>query len=98
MEVAGTRLTATLRPAEDPELVRRVSDAYGTSPDAGSTLHRWTIDPATGKVTTESLNDLATEFPSINEAHTPVRRIATAKPSASRERACPATTPSSSTP
>ncbi|WP_432074985.1 DUF2255 family protein, partial [Streptomyces wuyuanensis] len=28
VEVAGTRLTASLRPAEDPELVRRVSDAY----------------------------------------------------------------------
>ncbi|MEU2164146.1 DUF2255 family protein [Streptomyces sp. NPDC019208] len=28
VEVAGARLTATLRPAEDPELVRRVSDAY----------------------------------------------------------------------
>ncbi|MEJ8667691.1 carotenoid oxygenase family protein [Streptomyces sp. MS1.AVA.1] len=33
-------------------------------------MYRWLIDPATGKVTTESLNDLATEFPSINDAHT----------------------------
>lgn len=43
---------------------------YGTSPDTGSTFHRWTVDPIRGKVTTESLNSLATEFPSINEAHT----------------------------
>ncbi|MFJ7158867.1 carotenoid oxygenase family protein [Streptomyces sp. NPDC101118] len=43
---------------------------YGTSPDAGSTFHRWIIDPAKGEVTTESLNELVTEFPSINEAHT----------------------------
>ncbi|MEU9715055.1 carotenoid oxygenase family protein [Streptomyces sp. NPDC047976] len=43
---------------------------YGTSPDAGSTFHRWTVDPATGKVTAESLGELVTEFPSINEART----------------------------
>ncbi|WP_405594248.1 carotenoid oxygenase family protein [Streptomyces sp. NBC_01092] len=43
---------------------------YGTSPDAGSTFHRWIIDPATGKVTTQPLNDLATEFPSINDDRT----------------------------
>ncbi|MFE2875096.1 carotenoid oxygenase family protein [Streptomyces roseus] len=43
---------------------------YGTTPNAGSTFHRWIIDPATGKVTTESLNDLVTEFPAINDAHT----------------------------
>ncbi|MEU8523581.1 carotenoid oxygenase family protein [Streptomyces sp. NPDC048577] len=43
---------------------------YGTSPDAGSTFHRWIMDPATGKVTTASLNDLVTEFPSINDVHT----------------------------
>ncbi|MFE6847469.1 carotenoid oxygenase family protein [Streptomyces sp. NPDC057686] len=43
---------------------------YGSTPNAGSTFHRWTIDPATGTVTTESLNDLVTEFPAINDAHT----------------------------
>ncbi|WP_435211307.1 carotenoid oxygenase family protein [Streptomyces sp. bgisy034] len=43
---------------------------YGSSPDAGSTFYRWIMDPATGKATAESLNDLVTEFPSINEAHT----------------------------
>ncbi|MFI8263871.1 MULTISPECIES: carotenoid oxygenase family protein [unclassified Streptomyces] len=43
---------------------------YGTTPNAGSTFHRWIIDPATGTVTTESLNDLVTEFPAINDAHT----------------------------
>ncbi|MEW1632519.1 carotenoid oxygenase family protein [Streptomyces sp. NPDC093801] len=43
---------------------------YGTTPNAGSTFHRWVIDPATGTVTTESLNDLVTEFPAINDAHT----------------------------
>ncbi|MER7505496.1 carotenoid oxygenase family protein [Nonomuraea pusilla] len=40
---------------------------YGVSPDAGSTLHRWILDPATGKATDEALDDLATEFPSIND-------------------------------
>ncbi|MFJ6728191.1 carotenoid oxygenase family protein [Streptomyces sp. NPDC091281] len=43
---------------------------YGTTPNAGSTFHRWVIDPATGKITTEALNDLVTEFPSINDSHT----------------------------
>ncbi|MGP3919421.1 carotenoid oxygenase family protein [Nonomuraea sp. 10N515B] len=43
---------------------------YGTSPDAGSTLHRWILDPATGKATDEPLDNLATEFPSINDALT----------------------------
>ncbi|AZM87210.1 carotenoid oxygenase family protein [Streptomyces sp. W1SF4] len=43
---------------------------HGTSPDAGSTFHRWVIDPGTGKVTAESLGELVTEFPSINEART----------------------------
>ncbi|RJL22935.1 carotenoid oxygenase family protein [Bailinhaonella thermotolerans] len=43
---------------------------HGTSPDAGSTLHRWILDPATGKATDEPLDDLATEFPSINDAST----------------------------
>lgn len=41
---------------------------HRAGPDAGSTFYRWITDPATGKVTTESLNDLATEFPSINDA------------------------------
>jgi carotenoid cleavage dioxygenase len=43
---------------------------YGTSPDAGSTLHRWLLDPATGKAGDEPLDDLVTEFPSINDALT----------------------------
>ncbi|MFI6596850.1 carotenoid oxygenase family protein [Nonomuraea sp. NPDC050536] len=43
---------------------------YGTSPDAGSTFHRWILDPATGKASDEPLDNLATEFPSINDAHT----------------------------
>ncbi|MGW0807777.1 carotenoid oxygenase family protein [Nonomuraea sp. NPDC002799] len=43
---------------------------YGTSPDAGSTLHRWILDPATRKATDQPLDDLATEFPSINDART----------------------------
>ncbi|MEV7547655.1 carotenoid oxygenase family protein [Streptomyces sp. NPDC089915] len=43
---------------------------HGTAPNAGSTFHRWIIDPATGTVTSESLNDLVTEFPAINDAHT----------------------------
>ncbi|MFF4197956.1 carotenoid oxygenase family protein [Nonomuraea sp. NPDC001831] len=40
---------------------------YGVSPDAGSTLHRWILDLATGKATDEPLDNLATEFPSIND-------------------------------
>ncbi|MEV6171605.1 carotenoid oxygenase family protein [Streptomyces sp. NPDC051954] len=43
---------------------------YGSTFDAGSTFHRWIMDPATGKATTEALDDLVTEFPSINDAHT----------------------------
>lgn len=43
---------------------------FGTSPATGSTFHRWVIDPATGKVTSEPLNALVTEFPSINDART----------------------------
>ncbi|RCG17772.1 dioxygenase [Sphaerisporangium album] len=43
---------------------------YGVSPDAGSTFHRWILDPATGTAREEALDDLATEFPSINDAHT----------------------------
>ncbi|MFF2193913.1 carotenoid oxygenase family protein [Streptomyces sp. NPDC058157] len=43
---------------------------HGPTPNAGSTFHRWIVDPATGTVTTEPLNDLVTEFPAINDAHT----------------------------
>ncbi|GAA2291641.1 carotenoid oxygenase family protein [Nonomuraea roseoviolacea subsp. roseoviolacea] len=43
---------------------------YGSTFDAGSTLHRWILDPATGKATDEALDDLVTEFPSINDDHT----------------------------
>jgi carotenoid cleavage dioxygenase-like enzyme len=43
---------------------------YGPTPNAGSTLHRWTLDPATGKATDEPLDDLVTEFPSINDDYT----------------------------
>ncbi|MBB6347027.1 carotenoid oxygenase family protein [Nonomuraea muscovyensis] len=43
---------------------------YGTSPAAGSTFHRWILDPATGKAVEEPLDDLVTEFPSINDART----------------------------
>ncbi|MFE6715114.1 carotenoid oxygenase family protein [Streptomyces sp. NPDC057695] len=43
---------------------------FGSSPATGSTFQRWVVDPATGKVTSEPLNGLVTEFPSINDAHT----------------------------
>ncbi|TMR94859.1 carotenoid oxygenase family protein [Nonomuraea basaltis] len=43
---------------------------YGPTPNAGATLHRWILDPATGKATDEPLDSLVTEFPSINDAHT----------------------------
>jgi len=39
-------------------------------PNGGSTFHRWILDPATGKATDEPLDNLVTEFPSINDAHT----------------------------
>ncbi|MEU4830657.1 carotenoid oxygenase family protein [Streptosporangium sp. NPDC023615] len=44
--------------------------AHGVTFDAGSTFHRWILDPATGKASEESLDDLVTEFPSINDART----------------------------
>lgn len=37
---------------------------------ADSVLHRWTLDPATGRVTESSLDDRETEFPTHNEALT----------------------------
>jgi carotenoid cleavage dioxygenase len=43
---------------------------YGSTFDAGSTFHRWILDPATGKATDEALDNLTTEFPSINDDHT----------------------------
>ncbi|MET0233245.1 MAG: carotenoid oxygenase family protein [Kibdelosporangium sp.] len=43
---------------------------HGPSPDAGSTFHRWILDPVTGQATEAPLNDLITEFPSINDDHT----------------------------
>ncbi|WP_225730141.1 MULTISPECIES: carotenoid oxygenase family protein [unclassified Nocardia] len=32
-------------------------------------LYRWTLDPATGQATEQQLDDLATEFPTINDAN-----------------------------
>jgi carotenoid cleavage dioxygenase len=43
---------------------------FGVSPSGGSTLHRWILDPATGRAADEPLDDLVTEFPSINDDHT----------------------------
>ncbi|WP_433204038.1 carotenoid oxygenase family protein [Nocardia sp. CA-107356] len=43
---------------------------YGVTPDAGSTFHRWILDPATGRATDAPLDDLVTEFPSINDDFT----------------------------
>jgi carotenoid cleavage dioxygenase-like enzyme len=34
----------------------------------GTTLHRWTLDPATGQVKEDQLDDLDVEFPSLNES------------------------------
>ncbi|MFF5207171.1 carotenoid oxygenase family protein [Streptosporangium sp. NPDC000396] len=44
--------------------------AYGVSPLSGATMHRWILDPATGKATEEALDSLNVEFPAINDAHT----------------------------
>ncbi|MFI0420893.1 carotenoid oxygenase family protein [Spongiactinospora sp. 9N601] len=46
------------------------SPGYGTGPVTGSTLHRWIMDPATGKATGQALDQLTIEFPSINDART----------------------------
>ena len=43
---------------------------YPDTPGVGTTLHRWTLDPATGTVTEHALDDLVTEFPAINDEHT----------------------------
>ncbi|WP_433256104.1 carotenoid oxygenase family protein [Streptosporangium sp. CA-135522] len=45
---------------------------YGPTLDAGSTFHRWIMDPATGKAVDESLDDLISEFPAINDVYTGV--------------------------
>lgn len=43
---------------------------YAPTPNIGATHHQWILDPATGKVTEESLDDLVTEFPAINDDYT----------------------------
>ncbi|NGO70150.1 carotenoid oxygenase family protein [Streptomyces boncukensis] len=43
---------------------------YGPAPVTGATQHRWILDPATGKAADEPLDDLTTEFPSINDDRT----------------------------
>jgi carotenoid cleavage dioxygenase len=46
---------------------------FGDDPPADPgfpSLHRWRLDLATGQVTTEQLDDRATDFPRINDAHT----------------------------
>ncbi|MHB8462428.1 MAG: carotenoid oxygenase family protein [Vulcanimicrobiaceae bacterium] len=48
-----------------PELWRNDASEF-----ARATLHRWTIDVPSGTVHEEQLDNLATEFPRINEAHT----------------------------
>ncbi|PXX71189.1 carotenoid cleavage dioxygenase [Nocardia tenerifensis] len=43
---------------------------YPPTPSTGTTMHRWILDPATGQVTEEALDDLVTEFPAINDDFT----------------------------
>ncbi|GAB2583080.1 carotenoid oxygenase family protein [Streptomyces capparidis] len=42
----------------------------GAEPASGSRGHRWTVDPASGRVTEERTDDLTVEFPTINDAFT----------------------------
>ncbi len=43
---------------------------YPADPASGTTAHRWILDPATGTVQEELVDDLVTEFPTINDAYT----------------------------
>jgi carotenoid cleavage dioxygenase len=43
------------------------TDLFGPGANAGTTLDRWTIDPAAGTVATERLDDTSQEFPRIDE-------------------------------
>ncbi len=59
----------------------RVFDSDRLGPNEGTPrLERWTVDPASGRVTTEVLDDRAQEFPRIDERRTgtPVRWAVTA--------------------
>ena len=59
----------------------RVFDSDRLGPNEGTPrLERWTVDPASGRVTTEVLDDRAQEFPRIDERQTgtPVRWAVTA--------------------
>ncbi|GAA2778794.1 carotenoid oxygenase family protein [Saccharopolyspora taberi] len=44
-----------------------MSGSAAESGDSGGSLHRWTLDPATGVAREQALDDLAVEFPTINE-------------------------------
>ncbi|NBM20079.1 carotenoid oxygenase family protein [Streptomyces sp. GC420] len=44
-----------------------VSFEHGAEPNSGSVQRRWTVDPVTGATTEERIDDLVTEFPTINE-------------------------------
>ncbi|GAA1547322.1 carotenoid oxygenase family protein [Actinomadura kijaniata] len=46
------------------------SPGHGPTPNAGAVLHRWVLDPATGRAAEETLDGLITEFPSINDEYT----------------------------
>jgi carotenoid cleavage dioxygenase-like enzyme len=50
-----------------PAWARAWEGAGGTG---SSRLHRWTLDPATGAVAEEALDDRAVEFPTLNDART----------------------------
>lgn len=40
---------------------------HAPEPVVGAVAHRWTLDPATGRATETTLDDLVTEFPTVNE-------------------------------
>lgn len=40
---------------------------HAPQPMVGATHHRWLLDPATGVATEETVDDLITEFPTVNE-------------------------------
>jgi carotenoid cleavage dioxygenase-like enzyme len=63
-------------PADAIEMWRQVTGAQATGrPDVGglAQMHRWTLDPATGAVTEERLDDRGVEFPTLDDRLTGLR-------------------------
>lgn len=59
--------TIVLHVVRYPEMWRRRDDGTTEKPGDGGTLWKWTIDPASGSVREEQLDDRAGEFPRVDD-------------------------------